>query len=61
MEAKMADKDLLTAGKLAAEWGVPQKKVKDAIEKAGVDPDVVKGACKYYGGESANKIKAALE
>ena len=56
----MADKDLLTAGKLAAAWGVSAKVVKAAIEKAGVEPDVTKGACKYYGPETAEKIKKEL-
>lgn len=56
----MADKDLLTAGKLAAAWGVSPKAVKDAIAKAGVDADVVKGGCKYYGPETAEKIKKEL-
>lgn len=57
----MADKNLLSAGKLAKEWGVSAKLVKAAIEKAGVQPDVVKGSCKYYGPETAEKIKKALE
>ena len=57
----MADKDLLTAGKLAKEWGVSQKVVKQAIEKAGVEPDVVKGSCKYYKPETAEKIKKAID
>ncbi len=56
----MADKDLLTAGKLAAAFGVSPKVLKEAIIKAGVEPDVTKGACKYYGPESAKKIKKEL-
>ena len=57
----MADKDLLTAGKLAEAWGVPAKAVKEAIAKAGVKPDAVKGPCAYFGTETAKKIKAALK
>ena len=56
----MAD-DLSSAGKLAKAWGVPPKKVKEAIEKTRVEPDVVKSGCNYYGPETAQKIKAALE
>ncbi len=53
--------ELLTAGKVAAALNVPPKKVKAAIEKAGLEPDVVKGACKYYKPETVEKIKAALD
>mgnify|MGYP006306913045 CR=1 FL=1 len=56
----MAD-DLSSAGKLAKAWGVPPKKVKEAIEKTRVEPDVVKSGCNYYGPQTAKKIKAALE
>jgi hypothetical protein len=55
----MADK-LYTAGKLAREWGVSPKDVKAAIDEAGVDEDVKKGACRYYTAETAAKIKKAL-
>ena len=56
----MADKDLLTVGKLAAAFGVSPKAIKAAIEKACVEPDATKGACKYYGAETAEKIKKEL-
>lgn len=56
----MAD-ELLTAGKIATALEVSPKKIKDAIEKAGIEPDSVKGACKYYGPETVEKIKAAIE
>jgi hypothetical protein len=59
-ERTMADNELLTAGKLATAWGVSPKLVKQAIEKAGVEADVVKGGCKYYGPETAEKIKKEL-
>lgn len=52
--------NLMTVGKLAKELNVPEKKIKEAIEKAGIQPDVVKGACKYYAPASVEKIKAAL-
>jgi len=56
----MAD-TLTTAGKLAKELNVPEKKIKEAIEKAGIEPDAVKGPCKYYGAATVEKIKAALK
>jgi hypothetical protein len=52
---------LLTAGKIATALQVSPKKIKDAIAKAGIEPDSVKGACKYYTPASVDKIKAALE
>jgi hypothetical protein len=57
----MVADEFLTAGKLAKEWGVPPKKVKDAIAKLGLQEDAKKGACKYYSSETAAKIKAALD
>ena len=56
----MAD-NLMTAGKLAKAWDVPQKKIKEAIEQAGIEADVVKGNCKYYSEETSKQIKAALQ
>ena len=52
--------ELLSAGKVAKALEATPKQVKDAIEKAGVEPDVVKGGCKYYGQVTVKKIKAAL-
>jgi hypothetical protein len=57
----MAEKELLTAAKLAESWGVSVKVVKDAITKAAVAPDSKKGPCLYYGPETAKKIKAAIK
>ncbi len=56
----MAD-DLLTAGKIAQALDVAPKKIKQAIDKAGVEPDSVKGNCKYYGPATVEKIKAAID
>ena len=57
----MAKKELFTSGKLAKEWSVPPKVVKETIEKAGVTPDVKKGACNYFTVETVAKIKSKLE
>ena len=53
--------ELLSAGKVAKALDVSPQKVKEAIEKAGLEPDSVKGSCKYYGPASVEKIKASLE
>ncbi len=56
----MAD-ELLTAGKIAKALEVTPKKIKDAIDKAGIEPDSVKGNCKYYAPKTVEKIKAAID
>lgn len=57
----MAEKEMLSAGKLAEKFGVSAGKVKKAIEKSGVTEDQKKGNCKYYGAAAQKKIKAALD
>ncbi len=53
--------DLLTAGTMAKELGVPGGKIKKAIEELGIKPESKKGACSYYSRASLAKIKAALK
>jgi hypothetical protein len=53
----MSTKDLYTAGKIAKEFGLTGKAVKAAIEELKITPDVIKGNCKYYTRETAEKIK----
>jgi hypothetical protein len=60
METIMAE-ELLTAGKIAIALEASPKKIKEAIEKVGLEADVIKAGCKYYNSESVEKIKAALE
>jgi hypothetical protein len=57
----MSEKEMLTAVKLAQEWGVSEKAVKQAIEKSGITPDGTKGKCRFYSRETAGKIKALLK
>ena len=52
--------EMYTAGKLAKALGVSQGKVKKFIEAEGIQPDEVKGACKYYGPATLERVKAAL-
>ena len=52
--------EMYTAGNLAKALGVSPAKVKKFMEAEGIQPDAVKGACKYYGSETLEKVKAAL-
>jgi len=54
-------KKAITPSNLAKEWGVGLKTVKDAIVKAGIEPNSTRGACKYYTEADAKKIKAFLK
>ena len=54
-------KQSITPSNLAREWGVGLKAVKDAIVKAGIEPNSTRGACKYYTEADAKKIKAYLK
>ena len=54
-------KPSITPSNLAKEWGVGLKAVKDAIVKAGIEPNSTRGACKYYTEADAKKIKAYLK
>jgi hypothetical protein len=56
---KMAD-EMYTAGKLAKALGVSQGKVKKLLASLEIEPDEVKRNCKYYGGATLEKLKAAL-
>jgi len=57
----MAKKDLLTAKKVAEALGVSAGAVSKAIKEHGIQPDEVKGACKYYGPKTVQAIKKALK
>ena len=56
----MAD-DLKTAGNWAKELNVPEKKLKDAIKAAGIEPDGEKGAWSLYSRKTAEKAKKAIK
>jgi len=47
----------MTAGKLAATWGVRPGDVKKAIAAAGARPDVTRCGCVYYGPATVARIK----
>lgn len=59
--AKSQDENMLSAAKWAERFGVSAAKVKKAIEKLEIEPDMKKGRCAYYSEESAMKIKDKLQ
>jgi len=52
----MAD-ELKTASNWAKEFGLQDKKFKDALKAAKIEPDAKKGACSYYSRKTAEKVK----
>ncbi len=58
-----ADKnaDLLSAGAMAKELGLPEAKVKKAIKDLALQPKAKRGVCNLYGRESMSKVKAAAK
>ena len=56
----MAD-DLMTAANWAKELKVPEKKLKDAIKAAGLEPDAKKGVCAFYSKASIAKAQKAIK
>ena len=53
--------ELKSAGNWAKDLGVSEKKLKDAMKAAGIEPDGKKGACSLYSKASAKKAAAALQ
>lgn len=53
--------ELLTAKKIADKIGVPVKDVNNFLTSNKIDPDQVKGACKYYGNVTLKKIEKGLK
>jgi hypothetical protein len=58
---KAEKSDLMTAGALAQEMGLPGAKVKKAITDLKIKPAAKKGACSYYTKDVIPKIKAAVK
>ncbi len=53
--------DLMTAGKIAMELGIPGAKVKKAIADLKIKPAAKKGVCNYYSKDVLPKIKSAAK
>lgn len=57
----MADEELLTSAKLAEKIGVSAGKVTKYLKEQGIQPDVMKGRCGYYGPGTIAKVAEALK
>ena len=58
---KIEKSDLMTAGALAKELGLPDTKVKKAIADLKLKPAAKKGICNLYGKDVILKIRAAVK
>lgn len=52
---------MYSTGKLAKALGISTGKVKKLLASLGLEPDAVKGNCKYYSSEALSKLEQALE
>ena len=57
----MGTEDLKSATNWAKELGVPEKKLKDALKAAGIEPDAKRGVCAFYSKASAEKAKKGIK
>ncbi|GAB4108332.1 MAG: hypothetical protein Kow001_04990 [Acidobacteriota bacterium] len=55
----MAD-ELKSIANWAKELGVSEKKLKDAVKAAGIEPDGKKGICALYAKASIEKVRQGL-
>jgi hypothetical protein len=58
---KTEKSDLMTAGALAKEMGLPDTKVKKAIADLKIKPTAKKGVCSYYSKDVVAKVEAAIK
>ncbi|WP_172822800.1 hypothetical protein [Paramagnetospirillum marisnigri] len=56
----MAEQEVISAGNIAKELGVPDTKVKKAIKDLGIEPAAKKGVCSFYSRDAVAQIKARL-
>ena len=57
----MGTEELKSATNWAKELGVSEKKLKDALKAAGIEPDAKKGVCAFYSKASAEKAKKGIK
>lgn len=53
--------ELKTAANWAKELGFSEKKLKDAMKTAQIQPDAKKGCCSYYSKASVEKAKKSFK
>ncbi len=61
MATKTTKEEMLTAGKVAKQLGVPAGAVKKAVAALNLEPDLVKGGCSYYAPKTVKKIAKAVK
>jgi len=57
----MSEEKMLSAGKIAKELDASPKEVKSIIKQEGLEPDLVKRGCSYYGEAKIERIKKKLK
>jgi len=53
--------ELKTATAWAKELAIPEKRLKDAIKLAGLEPDAKKGVCGYYAQTTIEKARKGIK
>ncbi|BDU76862.1 hypothetical protein [Mesoterricola sediminis] len=53
--------ELKTAAAWAKELALPEKKLKEALKAAGLEPDAKKGVCAYYAQATIEKARKGLQ
>ncbi len=53
--------ELKTIANWAKELGLPEKKLKEAVKAAAIEPDQKKGVCCMYSLKSVEKAKKAIK
>ena len=53
--------ELKTAAAWAKELALPEKKLKDALKLAGLEPDAKKGVCGYYAQATIEKARKGIK
>lgn len=59
-EEEIMAEEVKSIGKWAQELGVPEKKLKDAVKAAGIQPDAKKGGCSLYSRQTAEKAAKGI-
>ena len=57
----MSKQEMLTGKKISEKISVPPSKVTKYIKENNIQPDQVRGNCKYYGPKTVKQIEKALK
>ena len=60
-EVDMVQNELLTGKKIAEKLNISPSKVNKYLKENDVQPDQVKGNCKYYGPKTVKQVEKALK